>query len=388
MTTTLDLTTIGVVDNHCHALDADQSSGGAAAWRARFTESPHDRMRTTDAAHAAFYRRLLRRMAEHLGLPADADEETVLAERDRRSASELVSAQYAEARIDGVVIDTGYPPPEQAMARDDYLAATGTARLDLLRLELLFQDLVARHGDYDDVVQDLEARLSDVRGAGYAGFKSIAGYRTGLGIERWDRAAVDAAFAQARREVDATGAVRLGHKPLLDSLLHVSLGQAAVQELPVQFHVGYGDPDADLRTAGPLELRALLEDPSYRPVPFVLLHGCWPYFREGAYLAAVYENAYLDVSYGIPFLSTAELTSMTRAALGCAPFTKVMYSSDGTRVPELHWMGALDGRRALGRVLGELVDDGDLDLDQAHEVADMVLGGNAWNLYGFEGTRG
>jgi hypothetical protein len=34
-----------------------------------------------------------------------------------------------------------------------------------------------------------------------------------------------------------------------------------------------------------------------------------------------------------------------------------MYSSDGARVPELHWLGARDGRRAIGTVLGELMDD-------------------------------
>lgn len=67
----------------------------------------------------------------------------------------------------------------------------------------------------------------------------------------------------------------------------------------------------------------------------VLLHGCWPYFREGAYLASVYGNVYLDLSYAIPFLSMGEMTAMTRAALAVAPFTKLMYSSDGARVPEL-----------------------------------------------------
>ena len=191
----------------------------------------------------------------------------------------------------------------------------------------------------------------------------------------------------AREEVARTGAVRLGHKPLLDTLLHVALAQAAAQELPVQFHVGYGDPDADLRTAAPLELRAVLEEPAYRPVPVVLLHGCWPYVREGAYLASVYANAWLDLSYGIPFLSTGELRSMTRAALGVAPVSKLMYSSDGGRVPELHWLGAHAGRTLLGEVLAELVADGDLDEREAREAGERILRGNACALYGLEGVR-
>ena len=48
-------------------------------------------------------------------------------------------------------------------------------------------------------------------------------------------------------------------------------------------------------------------------------------------------------------------------------------------------MGAHDGRRILGRVLGELVGDGDLDTGQAHDVARRVLAENAWQLYGFAG---
>jgi predicted TIM-barrel fold metal-dependent hydrolase len=117
-------------------------------------------------------------------------------------------------------------------------------------------------------------------------------------------------------------------------------------------------------------------------MPIVLLHGCWPYFREGAYLAAVYGNAHLDLSYAIPFLSVAELTSMTRAALGAAPVSKLMYSSDGARVPELHWLGALDGRRVIGAVLGELVADGDLTEGEARAAGERILRGNARRLYG------
>jgi predicted TIM-barrel fold metal-dependent hydrolase len=117
-------------------------------------------------------------------------------------------------------------------------------------------------------------------------------------------------------------------------------------------------------------------------MPVVLLHGCWPYVREGAYLAAVYGNAHLDLSYGIPFLSRGEMREMTRAALGTAPVSKLLYSSDGSRVPELHWMGARDGRRVLGQVLDELVADGDLTGDQARTAGVDVLRDNASALYG------
>lgn len=77
---------------------------------------------------------------------------------------------------------------------------------------------------------------------------------------------------------------------------------------------------------------------------------------------------------------------MTRAALAAAPTNKLMYSSDGARVPELHWLGARDGRRLLGEVLGELIDDGDLTQKQARRAGEQVLRDNARAVYGLGGV--
>jgi hypothetical protein len=381
---TLDLSDVAVVDNHCHAVEARQEAG-PADWPAYFTESPDPAMRARDAATTAFYPRLLRAMAAFHGVPAD--EEAVLDARRSLGAEELVARLFSDARIGGVVVDTGYPDPSAAMDGDAFDRAGGAGRVSLLRLEVRFQELVARHAHWDELLEATRTELADLRGAGFVGFKSIVAYRTGLAVERWSDDEAQAAFRAAREEADSTGGVRLGHKPLLDTLLHVAFAAAAEQELPVQFHVGYGDPDADLRTANPLELRAVLEEPAYRAMPVVLLHGCWPYYREGAYLASVYGNAHLDLSYAIPFLSVGEMRSMTRAALGVAPMSKLMYSSDGTRIPELHWMGAHAGRRALTEALGELVDDGDLDSDEARRAGEWILRDNAARLYGVEVTR-
>ena len=100
----------------------------------------------------------------------------------------------------------------------------------------------------------------------------------------------------------------------------------------------------------------------------VLLHECYPYTREGGYLAAVYENVYLDLSYGIPLLGYGEMFSFTRQALGVAP-TPVMYRSDGIGVPEIHWMSAIDGRRVIGQALEELVAHGELTIPRPRPQA-------------------
>jgi predicted TIM-barrel fold metal-dependent hydrolase len=385
----VDLSGVPVIDNHCHAVAADQEHD-AARWRAHFTESAGPVTRLRDVPQTAFYQRLLRAMAGQLGAGDCADsadssdtEAAVLAARAGRSAADLVAALFPAAGISGVVVDTGFPAPDQAMPAADFAAAARCSYQALLRLEVMFERLVTEHASFDGLRTAVAAQLADLPGRGFAGLKCIAGYRTGLAVERWPEAEARAAFGRARDEAGRTGTVRLGHKPLLDTLLHDAFAAAAAQGLPVQFHVGYGDADVDLRRAGPLELRAVLEEPGYRSMPVILLHGCWPYVREGAYLASLYDHVYLDLSYAIPFLSTGELRAMTRAAFGAAPASKLMYSSDGARVPELHWLGARDGRRVIGEVLGELVADGDLSLAQARAAGRAVLHDNAARVYGF-----
>lgn len=378
-----DLAVVPVVDNHCHSVDRDQDHREIGSWRAFFTESPDAGTRAVDVASTTFYRRLVTEMAAFYQVPPT--EEAVLAARAGQDAEALTGRLLRAGDVAALVVDTGYPDPASALSVDQLARAGGCRTVSLLRLELTFQRLVTGCETYDDLREAVRSELTDARGQGWSGFKTVVAYRTGLDIRRWDPDDARIAFLAARSEVDATGTVRLGYKPLLDELLHVAFSVAADEELPVQAHVGYGDPDADLRLANPLLLREVLEEPAYRGMPLVLLHSCWPYVREGAYLAAVYGNAWLDLSFGIPFLSRGEMRQATRAALGAAPASRLMYSSDGARVPELHWMGARDGRRIIGEALAELVTDGDLTGDQARNTGCRVLRDNAWSLYGIGG---
>ncbi|WIG60399.1 MAG: Glutamine synthetase type II, eukaryotic [Ktedonobacterales bacterium] len=375
----LDLSAIPVVDNHCHGLYAMQAATSAQAWRRHFTESGDAGMRDEHTATTLFYHRLLREMAAFLGCAAD--EASVVAARERRDARELIAALLRAARIETLLVDQGYPPRGLVMPDAEVAALAGCRVAPMLRLETLMQELIAAHNTLDAVEEALRVALADVRAAGYVALKSIAAYRTGLAIRVWDRHDAGASFMEARREVEQRGVLRLTHQPLLDTLLHVAFAEAARQEVPVQFHTGYGDTDADLLLANPLHLRAVLETRAYRGMPVVLLHECYPYTREGGYLAAVYENVYLDLSYGIPFLSYAEMLAFTRAALGVAPVSKLLYSSDGVGVPELHWSSAHTGRRVLGQVLGESVAYGDLSAADAEAAGRAILRENALRLY-------
>ena len=374
----VDLRHIPVVDNHCHGILRSQNFGDLASWRRAFTESADPGMPREHVASTAFYRRLIRALARFFG--CEPDEGAVLAAREGRDGQEITSQLLRAANIETLLLDTGYPPPEEVLPMDQ-LESLGGCRIEpMLRLEILMERLLAEHDSLAGVKEALAGALGDVRGQGYVALKSIAAYRTGLDVREWTGEEAEASLAEFRRDA-GEGSARLAHKPLLDTLLHAAFAEAARQEVPVQFHVGYGDADTDLLLGNPLHLRAVLERPEYRGMPVVLLHECYPYTREGGYLAAIYENVYLDLSYGIPLLGYGEMLSFTREALGVAPVSKLLYSSDGIGVPELHWMSAIDGRHVLGLALEELVAHDELSIPEAEAAGESVLRGNALRLY-------
>jgi hypothetical protein len=375
----VDLRHIPVVDNHCHGILRSQNFDDLVSWRRAFTESADPGMTRDHVSTTAFYRRLIRALSGFFG--CEPHEVAVLATRKGRDATELTGAFLRAANIETLLLDTGYPPPEEVLPGDE-LAELGDCRIEpMLRLETLMERLLAEHDSLGEVKEALAAALDDVRGRGYVALKSIVAYRTGLDVREWTGEEAEASLGEFRRS-SGEGPGRLAHKPLLDTLLHAAFAEAARQEVPVQFHVGYGDADTDLLLGNPLHLRTVLERPDYRGMPVVLLHECYPYTREGGYLAAVYENVYLDLSYGIPFLGYGEMLSFTREALGVAPISKLLYSSDGTGVPELHWMSAIDGRHVLGLALEELVAHDELSIPEAETAGESVLRGNAIRLYG------
>lgn len=374
----VDLQDVPLVDNHCHGIWRSQRFDDLLSWRRNFTESADRGMVRDHVGSTAFYLRLIRALARFLD--CEPDEETVLAARAEQGEREFAGALLRDANVETLLLDTGYPSPEEVLSGPE-LARLGGCRVEpMLRLETLAERLIAEHGSLEEVKEALIAALDDVRGQGYVALKSIAAYRTGLNIREWSREEAEAAFDEFRRAA-REGPARLVHKPLLDTVLHVAFAEASRQEIPVQFHVGYGDTDTDLLLGNPLHLRAVLERPDYRGMPVILLHECYPYTREGGYLAAVYENVYLDLSYGIPLLGFAEMLSCTRAALGVAPISKLLYSSDGIGVPELHWMSATDGRHVLSQALEELVAHGELSIPGAESAGEDVLRRNAIRLY-------
>ncbi|MFD0476994.1 amidohydrolase family protein [Nonomuraea thailandensis] len=149
--------------------------------------------------------------------------------------------------------------------------------------------------------------------------------------------------------------------------------------LPLQFHAGFGDPDLDLRRADPLLLRGLIELAEPTGVPLLLLH-CYPYQRHAGFLAQAYPNVFFDVGLGVNYTGRAARRWWPRAWRWCRSRS---CSTPPTRgAAELHHLGSVLWRRAMARVLGGFVADGEWSVAQAVRVATMVGVENARRVYG------
>ena len=372
----LDLSSLPILDQHCHPLLREGSRFRAAEYQRFFSESDQATMYERHAATTIFFRWALKELAAFLGCAATVD--GVLVARAALGDEALAARMFRDAGLATLLLDHGYQTGESLSHME--MAARLPCRLaTILRLEMLAQELILRHETFDQLIESFVAALEGARAAGHVGLKSIIAYRTGLGVAETTRGDAAAAFAPAKERARRDGRVRLADKPLNDYLVLRALEIAERQELPVQFHTGFGDNDLDLLTANPLHLRRHIE--RHRRVPFVLLHASYPYVREQGYLAAVHPNVHADLGLAVPYLA-ANIPAMLREAFALAPTSKLLFSTDAYSIPDIFWIAARWGRWGLGVVLEEMITLGAVTRDEALQVAGEVLGGNAARLYG------
>lgn len=374
----LDLSNIFVVDNHCHPVLLHQHLD-AVSFRGYFTEATDSSFAERHVANSVYYLWALHQLATFFGCAHT--EEDVLTVRNSMGSDALLEHLYRAANIDTLVLDPAHPLSSECYSpeRMGQLGHCRTAKM--LRLETLMQQLILEHDDFDAVLEHFSTEVSYAREHGFCALKSIVAYRTGLNIAEWKKDEAVASFAVAREEATKQGYLRIAHKPLIDYLLHVAFQHAAEQQLPVQFHTGYGDSDTDMRLGNPLQLRDVLERRDYYTMPIVLLHESYPYTQLGAYLAAVYPHVYFDLSYTIPFVDKLEMLAFTRQAISVAPASKLMFSTDGIHIPEMHWLGAIRGRSVIAQVLDEMIEADEINEDQAYDIAQQILHDTAYAVY-------
>jgi hypothetical protein len=371
----LDLDAIPIVDNHCHSLLRAQPPDDDA-FRIHLTESTFPEIARDDVPTSLFYRWTLRELAVLLDCEPTPD--AVHAARRERGIEWLTREVVRRANFKTWLIDTGYGP-DTTFSLDELRTLAPCRIEEVLRLEPMIEQLILEASSFDDFLDAYRAAIGNLRGRGIVGMKSVIAYRTGLHVQDVSRDDAGRAFAVVSEAGRRDGRSRIESKPLLDHLIVIAVEESARQAVPIQFHTGLGDPDLDLTLVDPAALRILFSD-RFRAAPIVLLHTGYPYIRSLAYLAAMFPNVYADMGEAILF-AAGEATEIYRELLGLAPASKLLFSTDASLVPELYWVGARLGRRALGRVLDEHIADGAIDERIALDWAERMLWRNSERVY-------
>jgi hypothetical protein len=372
---TLDLDAIPIVDNHCHSLLRRQPPDDDA-FRIHLTESTFPEIARDHIPTSLAYHLAIREMAVLLDCEPTPD--AVHAARRDRGVEWLTREVVERGRFKTWLIDTGYGA-DTTYSLDELRELAPCRIEEVLRLEPLIERLILEAETFDGFLDAYRASLAGLRDRGIVGMKSVIAYRTGLHVREVARGDAADAYRSAHAAGQRDGRLRIESKPLLDFLIVIAVEESASQGVPIQFHTGLGDPDLDLTLVDPAALRILFAD-RFRAAPIVLLHTGYPYIRSLAYLAAMFPNVYADMGETILF-APGEATEIYRELIGLAPASKLLFSTDASLVPELYWIGARIGRRALGRVLDEHIADGAIDESTALDWAERMLWRNSEAVY-------
>jgi len=318
---------------------------------------------------------IVRWLARHLG--CEPTRQAVTA--SRASAIQADAVGYTKGLLDAagvvaVLADEGYPQPP--IPATEFAGTIGVPVSRVARLEPWI--IARREGSFDDLIAGVETDATEAASdPNCVAYKSIVAYRTGLDVG--DPSPPEAAEAFARWRIDDWRETREHAKPVRDFLIRRTLAVARANDRAFHFHCGGGDPDIDLAHASPNGLFPLLVDVQHQPV--VLVHSGFPWVEEGAFIASVLPNVYLELSELIPW-GWGQVEPALELIVGSVPAAKIMYGSDEAGEPEGFWVAALMARAALQRVLGGLVDRDYVAVDEAQRLGKLILADSCRVLHG------
>lgn len=371
------LDALGLVDHHVHgALRGDLDR---AAFEQAITESDRAPRPGSSSFDTQLGVALLRWCPPLLGLEPHCEPAAYLERRAALGAQEVNRRLLSSTGVASYLVDTGFAAGE-LLTPEEMAAVSGASAAEVVRLEQVAEQVAGAGPSAASFAEAFAAGLAARLATGAVGTKSIVAYRHGFELDPARPSPAEVATAAGRWlasiEASEVGAIRLEDPVILRHLLWSGIDAG----LPMQLHVGYGDSDLDLLRCNPLLLTDFLRAAEPSGTAVVLLH-CYPYHREAGYLAQMFPCVFFDVGLALNHLG-GHAWRLVAESLELGPFAKQVFSSDAWGPAELHVLGAGLWRRAMARVLGNLVEDGEWSLDTARRVATWIGRDNAVELYG------
>lgn len=171
-------------------------------------------------------------------------------------------------------------------------------------------------------------------------------------------------------------------KALEDHLFWYAVRKATECKLPVKLHTGY------YAGQNSMPLSRLVRNPGSacdlcRAAPdarFVFMHLCYPFYEELIAVAKQYTNAYVDMCWGW-IINPLASKDFLKKYLVTAPANKILTFGGDYRYVEQVLGHAVIARQGIALALSELVEEGWLRLDDALELTDPIMHGNARRIF-------
>lgn len=361
---------IELIDHHCHGVVEQPLQ--RSEFEDMITESNWPAPPGTSFFDSQVGVAIRRWCAPALGLEASAPPEEYLQRRAELGAAEVNRLLLTGTGITRYLIETGHKG--DVILEPEAMAARADAGADVVvRLERIAEQVIEAgipDGGFADAFRTELA--SQLRGA--VGVKSIAAYRVGLDFAaaRPDDAEVNTAAARIEQ---SGGQIRVADPVLI----RFGIWCAVDAQQPIQFHVGYGDPDVDLHRCNPLLMTDFLRATRTSGARILLLH-CYPYHREAGYLAHSFPHVFFDVGLAINYVG-ARARQVIAESLELAPFDRVLFSSDAWGLSELYFLGAELFRDGVLHTINEWIDADQWTAADGERLIRKMCGENARYAY-------
>lgn len=379
----MDISKIPVIDNHIHIFPPYRKHGICMA----ITSFPMDKKHTDSMIS---YKIMVSRLRKFFGMPENASDEEVMAERDRRYDADpegYCMAFMKDANIKSLVCDLD--SPILAYWRGNYRTEKDVDEFTdmmepevpiakVIRIEVNANLLLDKMLSFEDFLDAWRERmLYGINKYKCVALKSVIAYFTGLAVKNPTKEEAKKAYEAFLNDRND----RENEKIWRDFMLHKGLELCHEFNLPLHIHTGFGDaPYADLRTVNPILLLDFLTEELSLKVPTVLLHGGYPYGREIGIMASQLPQLYLDFSELLP-MSGYAAENIFNNIMESAPVTKVLFGTDGGGVPETVWLGAVYAKEIVGEFFTKLIEKGIYREEEAYEACEKIFYKNALELY-------
>ena len=171
-------------------------------------------------------------------------------------------------------------------------------------------------------------------------------------------------------------------KAVEDHLFWYAAEKATSYNLPVKLHTGYYAGDNYMRLSWLINNAGSACDLCRNSIDtrFVFMHICYPYYEEILSVAKHYTNAYIDMCWSW-IINPVAAKDFLKKYLVTAPANKIL-TFGGDYIPVEPVVGhARIARHGIALALSELVDEGWMSEDDAMELVDPIMNGNARRIF-------